>query len=243
MSVELDFLSYTGERNNDVHDHAQLVLPLTGELALDINGTADRLHVGRAAFVAPHILHSQMVTGENAFLVVNGDITEWGPAAEQLAERVFFPIPDAACHLIDFARLSRSRVSSLDMARCWLPLLLNTFGILPPPSRLSLLAGLVDAAPGSPWTVAELARRVGISPSRLHALFREEWDTTPQAWLAERRIRFVQRWLATSDRSLPELALMAGYSDQSALTKAMQRLTGTTPGAYRKEIRTKKQES
>ena len=82
-----------------------------------------------------------------------------------------------------------------------------------------------------------MARRIGLSPSRLHALFRSEWGTSPQAWLAERRIRRVQTWLAASDAPIAELAQRAGYADQSALTRAMQRLTGLTPAAYRKRRR------
>ena len=83
----------------------------------------------------------------------------------------------------------------------------------------------------------EMARRIGISPSRLHALSRSEWGLSPQAWLAERRIGHVRKWLAESDLPIADLALRAGYADQSALTRAMQRLTGLTPAAYRRQTR------
>ena len=76
-----------------------------------------------------------------------------------------------------------------------------------------------------------------ISPSRLHALSRSEWGLSPQAWLAERRISHVRKWLAESDLPIADLALRAGYADQSALTRAMQRLTGLTPAAYRRQTR------
>ena len=79
--------------------------------------------------------------------------------------------------------------------------------------------------------------RIGISPSRLHALSRSEWGLSPQAWLAERRIGHVRKWLAESDLPIADLALRAGYADQSALTRAMQRLTGLTPAAYRRQTR------
>ncbi|WP_302540696.1 helix-turn-helix transcriptional regulator, partial [Bilophila wadsworthia] len=105
------------------------------------------------------------------------------------------------------------------------------------PSRLAVLERLIDAHPGAPWTVGEMARRIGISPSRLHALSRSEWGLSPQAWLAERRIGHVRKWLAESDLPIADLALRAGYADQSALTRAMQRLTGLTPAAYRRQTR------
>ena len=90
-----------------------------------------------------------------------------------------------------------------------------------------------------------MARRIGISPSRLHALSRSEWGLSPQAWLAERRIGHVRKWLAESDLPIADLALRAGYADQSALTRAMQ--APNQPDARRlpeaNAIGTKKQES
>ena len=240
MSIRIDFLSYEGERNNERHPHAQFVLPIAGELEISIGGAEGRLTPSCAAFVAPGVPHSQRATVSNAFLIVNCDLAECGvPAAEQLAEQIFLPVSEATRHLIGFAELSRDRFSQPGTTQCWMPLLLNSFLERPVcrPSRLAVLERLIDAHPGAPWTVGEMARRIGISPSRLHALSRSEWGLSPQAWLAERRIGHVRKWLAESDLPIADLALRAGYADQSALTRAMQRLTGLTPAAYRRQTR------
>ena len=221
MSIRIDFLSYEGERNNERHPHAQFVLPIAGELEISIGGAEGRLTPSCAAFVAPGVPHSQLATVSNAFLIVNCDLAECGvPAAEQLAEQIFLPVSEATRHLIGFAELSRDRFSQPGTTQCWMPLLLNSFLERPVcrPSRLAVLERLIDAHPGAPWTVGEMARRIGISPSRLHALSRSEW-------------------LAESDLPIADLALRAGYADQSALTRAMQRLTGLTPAAYRRQTR------
>ncbi|WP_308776670.1 AraC family transcriptional regulator [uncultured Bilophila sp.] len=240
MSIRIDFLSYEGERNNERHPHAQFVLPIAGELEISIGGAEGRLTPSCAAFVAPGVPHSQLATSSNAFLIVNCDLAECGvPTAEQLAGQVFLPVSGATRHLIGFAEQSKERFSQPGTAQCWMPLLLNSFLERPAcrPSRLAVLTGLIDARPGEAWPVSEMARRIGVSPSRLHALFRSEWGVSPQAWLAERRIARVRKWLAESDLPIAELALRAGYADQSALTRAMQRLTGLTPAAYRRQAR------
>ena len=239
MSIHIDFLSYDGERNNERHPHAQFVLPIAGELRIDIGGAEAMLDPSRAAFVAPGVRHSQLATGSNRFLIVNCDPVECGvPVAERLAEQVFLPVSEAMRHLIGFANLSRDRFALPGMPQCWMPLLIDSiFGHERRTSRLDELAERIEADLSAPWTVEEMARRIGLSPSRLHALFRSEWGTSPQAWLAERRIRRVQTWLAASDAPIAELAQRAGYADQSALTRAMQRLTGLTPAAYRKRRR------
>lgn len=239
MSIHIDFLSYDGERNNERHPHAQFVLPIADELRIDIGGAEGMLDPSRAAFVAPGVRHSQLATGSNRFLIVNCDPAECGvPVAERLAEQVFLPVSEAMRHLIGFANLSRDRFALPGMPQCWMPLLIDSiFGHERRTSRLDELAERIEADLSAPWTVEEMARRIGLSPSRLHALFRSEWGTSPQAWLAERRIRRVQTWLAASDAPIAELAQRAGYADQSALTRAMQRLTGLTPAAYRKRRR------
>ena len=214
MSIHIDFLSYDGERNNERHPHAQFVLPIAGELRIDIGGAEGMLDPSRAAFVAPGVRHSQLATGSNRFLIVNCDPAECGvPVAERLAEQVFMPVSEAMRHLIGFANLSRDRFALPGMPQCWMPLLIDSiFGHERRTSRLDELAERIEADLSAPWTVEEMARRIGLSPSRLHALFRSEWGTSPQAWLAERRIRRVQTWLAASDAPIAELAQRAGYA-------------------------------
>ena len=80
-----------------------------------------------------------------------------------------------------------------------------------------------------------MARASGVSVSRLHALFREELDTTPHAWLLEQRLVKAREWLATTEAPIAEIALRAGFSEQSALTRALRKATGMTPAAYRRQ--------
>lgn len=121
-----------------------------------------------------------------------------------------FPrVSPAASRLVE--RMARSRTA------LWTPLLVDA----------------LQEQPRHDWSVAEMARLVGLSASRLHALFREELAQTPHGWLAERRLEWVRELLENSDLPLAEVALRAGFSDQSALTKAVRKATGLTPGAVR----------
>jgi AraC-like DNA-binding protein len=82
-----------------------------------------------------------------------------------------------------------------------------------------------------------MARSAGLSVSRLHALFRTELDTSPHAWLRDVRLARARAWLAETARPIADIALAAGFSDQSALTRALRDATGMTPGAYRRTSR------
>ncbi len=102
---------------------------------------------------------------------------------------------------------------------------------------MAALLAQVEAQPAAAWTAAAMARRAGVGVSRLHALFRSEFDTTPRAWLSELRLKQVAEQLAQTDLPIAELAYRGGYADQSALTRAMKRATGLTPAAYRRRSR------
>jgi AraC family transcriptional regulator len=53
----------------------------------------------------------------------------------------------------------------------------------------------------------------------------------------ELRVRFLLERLAASDLPLVELALAAGFSDQSHCTREFKKATGMTPAAYRRLLR------
>jgi AraC-like DNA-binding protein len=80
-----------------------------------------------------------------------------------------------------------------------------------------------------------MARGAGVGVRRLHALFREEFDTTPHAWLLRQRLDSACAWLARDGHPIAQVALAAGFSDQSALTRAMRDTLGITPAAYRRQ--------
>lgn len=85
-----------------------------------------------------------------------------------------------------------------------------------------------------PWTIETLASCTAISDSRLHALFLEEFGLSPHRWLAELRLDKVCALLRQSTLPIAEIALRAGFSDQTALTRAMRNAMGETPAAYRR---------
>lgn len=238
--MHLDFISYTGRRPSESHGHSQIVLAVEGGMEIEVAGRTERLTPALGAFVAPGAFHSQRADRENTFLVLNCDARSLAPAQlELLTQQVFLPISPAVRRLIDYAGAARQDGVPLDrLTAHWAQLLLGSFAPYAsamPDSRLAKLARSINASLDSPWSVQDMAQHVALSPSRLFALFQEKWNTTPQDWLAHLRIKRVKEWLAHTDRPTAELAQAAGYADQSALTRAMRRITGVTPGAYRRQ--------
>lgn len=238
MAPTLDIRRYRGEHPRHQHAFTQLVLPISGRMEIDVEGRGARLDAGTAALVAPGAAHAQMAEPGSRFLILDCPST-WlqEQALHSLAQRIYVPISPATRRLIEFAELvgQEALVNSADQLA---PLLLSSLasGPLAAPSGLQPLLAQLQANPAAAWSNEAMARIAGMSLSQLHLRFRQLFDETPQAWLTNVRMHKARQWLADSHLPIAEIALRSGFSDQAALTRAMSRLCGTTPAAYRKSL-------
>lgn len=206
---------------------------------MEIGGRGAAIGRGQMAFVDADACHDQVSDQANRSFILDLDPAIIAPSLrERLGRNPYRPLSPAASKLVDFmALMAADRAAPAIAVEHWAPLLFETLDEAPaaPRSRLAALLALVETDPGSSWTTATMASRAGLSVSRLHAVFREELDTTPIAWLSHLRLERVREELRSTRRSIAELAYRNGYADQSALTRAMRRETGLTPGVYRRQ--------
>lgn len=85
--------------------------------------------------------------------------------------------------------------------------------------------------------IADVAREVGVEPGRLAREFRRHFREPLGAYQRRLRLARAIHLLAESDAPLSDVALEAGFYDQSHLTRHFRRYTGDTPGAYRSRVR------
>lgn len=86
---------------------------------------------------------------------------------------------------------------------------------------------------GEPLSVADMARRANLSPSRFSAVFREQFGQSPHQYLLRMRIEHAQELLRTTDLPLWKIAESCGFADVHHFAKAFKRLVRVAPGAYR----------
>jgi AraC family transcriptional regulator len=84
-----------------------------------------------------------------------------------------------------------------------------------------------------PLRLNELAMSMNVHPGRLSRSFRKTTGKTIGDHVRGLRVQFLLRELADGDQPVAELALAAGYFDQSHCTREFRRATGMTPGEYR----------
>lgn len=89
----------------------------------------------------------------------------------------------------------------------------------------------INQSPATAWTLAELATLSALSRFELVRAFRTETGITPHAYLVQRRVGLV-RSLIASGETLIDASIMAGFADQSHMTRAFVRQYGFTPGVF-----------
>lgn len=238
VNTSLQFRRYDRRGWHHHHDHVQVVLAARGVLEIEVDGRGGRVEPAQVAFIAPGIGHDQSADGDERFLLLNcaeGLLDE--RRIEQLRQRPFLPAGPRLRRLaafLDWRWPSQDLVPDGLLRHC-LPSLLAELEVDPAPlQRLQSLCDAVRARPGEPWPVARMASSAGMGASRLHALFRQCFDQSPQQWLAALRLQRACAQLAGGQWPIARIAFDNGWSDQTALTRSLRRATGLTPAAYRR---------
>lgn len=238
MAASADIRTYREERPKERHGFVQIVLPLSGRLQIDVAGRQDELSTGRGVFIHRDAPHTQEATASNHSLVVDVDeSTVPEQTLERFARAPFLDVTPDTRQLIAYMRsVIGSDGPRGDIAGLWAPLLVDSLAAEKTDIRrcLRALGAIVKAEPFFPWTIEMLAACAAISDSRLHALFLEEFGLPPHRFVAELRMDKVCALLRQSTLPIAEIALRAGFSDQTALTRAMRNAMGETPAAYRR---------
>jgi transcriptional regulator GlxA family with amidase domain len=94
---------------------------------------------------------------------------------------------------------------------------------------------LRGSRPHERWTVASLAREVGMSRTMFAGRFGDLVGQTPIRYLTTARLGRAAGYLATTYHSLRSIARRTGYDSEASLSKAFKREFGRSPGEYRRQ--------
>lgn len=86
-------------------------------------------------------------------------------------------------------------------------------------------------------TLADVAQTVGVHPVHLAQTFHKTYQCTVGDYVRQLRIEYACHELATSARPIVEIALAAGFCDQSHFTRTFKRSIGAAPSQYRESLR------
>ena len=105
------------------------------------------------------------------------------------------------------------------------------------PRWLSVVEDAIEASVAAPPTVADLAALAGVHAAHLLRTFRRHHGMTVANYARRLRIEHARSAIATSTRSLSQIALDTGFSDQPHFTRVFRAAFGETPGQYARLVR------
>jgi AraC-like DNA-binding protein len=102
--------------------------------------------------------------------------------------------------------------------------------------RVGAALKLMHSEVACPWTVKELASRVGMSRSAFSSHFAARVGRPPLDYLIHWRMMLAQHLLGQGQMSIAAVALAVGYDSQSAFANAFKRVIGDTPRAAARRL-------
>jgi AraC family transcriptional regulator len=198
-------------------------LPAGHACEVGLHGALDTLHI---------YLRANLVSVHNVTpLLVERDVVIQHLA--QAVERALCEnVSNSALFIDPIARALADRVSAI--SRSSEPWRVQTAGL--PEYQLRRLQDFIEANLDREITLAAMAGTCGIGTKSFVRAFRATTGKSPYQYVIAARVERAKRLIEQDQEGLAEIALRCGFSHQEHLTRAFRRLTGQTPGRYRRSV-------
>lgn len=102
-----------------------------------------------------------------------------------------------------------------------------------PRRRLQRVVDYVREHLAEDLSLAQLAELVNLSPSHFKILFKRSTGLPVHQYVIRARVEYASELIGRNKLPLSQIALQAGFANQSHMARWMKRLTGTTPAGLR----------
>jgi AraC family transcriptional regulator len=102
------------------------------------------------------------------------------------------------------------------------------------PWREALVRDLAGLHLHEPLPLASLAKACGLSTSHFAREFKTSFGCSPHRWLRLQRLERAKTLMRTTTETLSDIAVAAGFADQSHMTRIFSRHENVSPAAWRR---------
>ena len=103
------------------------------------------------------------------------------------------------------------------------------------PRQVKRACEKLEADLSGKFTLQEVATELGLSVSHFSRAFRASVGLPPHQWLLRQRVSAAKQLMTVRGLSLAEIAISAGFANQSHFTRVFSSLVGVSPGVWRRE--------
>jgi transcriptional regulator GlxA family with amidase domain len=101
------------------------------------------------------------------------------------------------------------------------------------PQQLARAKEIMNARISHALSLKQIATECGLSVTHFARAFRQSTGVAPYLWFQQMRLERARKLLAGRERSLAEIAVACGFSDQSHFTRMFRKYIGESPGRWR----------
>lgn len=234
MRDAIEILSYRETAKAHLHHHTQIVLPISGQLDLEVEGQQANLQVGQACMISTEHAHTHLALQDNQCLVLNA-LPVWDE--KFISKKAFIDLtPQAQAYLPFLSTLvndnnNQRKQQALALLESLLPIPQEQ--IRRSDKRLEKAVQLLKQIENADMSIEHLAQEVHLSQSQLTVLFKRHLQMTPKQFQRFQQLQHAKHCLQQSNHSLEQIAEKVGLSNASALVRLFQQYEHTTPGQYR----------
>jgi len=198
-------------------------LPAGHACEVGLHGALDTLHI---------YLRANLVSVHNVTpLLVERDVVIQH-LAQAVEQAVCENVSNSDLFIDPIARALADRVSAI--SRSSEPWQVQTAGL--PDYELRRLNDFIEANLEGEITIAAMASACGIGTKSFVRAFAATTGKSPYQYVIAARVERAKRLIEQDQQGLAEIAFRCGFSHQEHLTRAFRRLTGQTPGRYRRSV-------
>lgn len=218
------------------HDFHQLILPISGNLFLEIEGEQLKVNNDVVAYVSASNKHSFIAEQENRFILANVPLA-WKdalielPPFLKLTPTVKSYIYFISCQLQDLAVSALNQEQILAMLLDLISKPLSTREQID--KRILLAKTFLDDHVGASVSLEQVAMAAHLSVRQLSTLFKEQLGFTPLNYVREQRMKKALTLLTQSTLPITTIAESVGYQNLSAFSDRFKKHFGRSPRIYR----------
>lgn len=101
--------------------------------------------------------------------------------------------------------------------------------------KLQLVLDYIQAHLDQDLRLKKLANLLQLSPHYFAHLFKQSVGIAPHQYVVQQRVERAKQLLKRLDMTISEVAYAVGFANQAHLNRHFKRITGMTPGAFRRE--------
>jgi AraC-like DNA-binding protein len=238
LSNCFDLRSYHTESCSHAHDYAQLILPVSGSMELEVGHYATIVNDDVGVYIAPSEPHCFAGSPKNLFLVV--DFKTNSLRNESFGSNVL-KLTTCTKKLIQFSHYyltqnERGVFTDSLIQQLLLHLAANDFS--PQPDQVITKAKQwVDYYFIDPVNVNRVAKHCHLSVSQLQRRFKQVTGCGVAEYWRMKKLDHAKKLLSQTNLSIEAIALDVGYENLPAFSRRFSKIFGESPSQWRVKLK------